>query len=79
MFDGKSPFVLLDDARASGAAPARLYRDPVAVIRADKMEELEACFESLSLARSEGTGARTAIARPVSYRHASAFGLVWNI
>ena len=54
MFDGKSPFVLLDDARASGAAPARLYRDPVAVIRADKMEELEACFESLSLARSEG-------------------------
>jgi para-aminobenzoate synthetase/4-amino-4-deoxychorismate lyase len=54
MFDGKSPFVLLDDARASGPAPARLYRDPVAVIRADKMEELEACFESLSLARSEG-------------------------
>lgn len=54
MFDGKPPFVLLDDARGSGAAPARLYRDPVAVIRADKMEELEACFESLSEARSEG-------------------------
>ena len=44
MFDGNSPFVLLDDARACDAAPARLYRDPVDIIRADKMEELEACF-----------------------------------
>ena len=54
MFDGNSPFVLLDDVRASGAAPARLYRDPVDVIRADKMEDLEACLQSLSRARSEG-------------------------
>ncbi|MGB5483970.1 aminodeoxychorismate synthase component I, partial [Parasphingorhabdus sp.] len=54
MFNGKSPFVLLDDARADGAAPARLYRDPVAVIRADKLEDLEACFEALSRARAEG-------------------------
>ncbi len=28
-FDLSAPFVLLDDARADGAAPARLYRDPV--------------------------------------------------
>ena len=54
MFDGNSPFVLLDDARACDAAPARLYRDPVDVIRADKMEELEACFAALSRARAEG-------------------------
>jgi len=54
MFSADRPFVLLDDARAAGAAPARLYRDPVAVIRADTSEELEACFESLSRARAEG-------------------------
>ncbi len=54
MFDGKTPFVLLDDARASDAAPARLYRDPVAVIRADKLEDLEACFAALSRARLAG-------------------------
>ena len=54
MFDGNSPFVLLDDARACDAAPARLYRDPVDIIRADKMEELEACFAALSRARLTG-------------------------
>ncbi|MEH6714365.1 aminodeoxychorismate synthase component I [Parasphingorhabdus flavimaris] len=54
MFDGNSPFVLLDDARACNAAPARLYRDPVDIIRADKMEELEACFADLSRARLAG-------------------------
>lgn len=54
MFSADCPFVLLDDARATGAAPARLYRDPVAVVRADKMEELEACFASLSRARLAG-------------------------
>ena len=54
MFDGKYPFVLLDDVRAAGAAPARLYRDPVAVVRADTMEEMEACFASLSRARLAG-------------------------
>ncbi|WP_323801679.1 aminodeoxychorismate synthase component I [Parasphingorhabdus sp.] len=54
MFSADRPFVLLDDARATGAAPARLYRDPVAVVRADKMEELEACFASLSRARLAG-------------------------
>ena len=54
MFSTDRPFVLLDDARASGAAPARLYRDPVAVVRADRMEELEACFAALTRARGEG-------------------------
>jgi len=54
MFSTDRPFILLDDARAAGAAPARFYRDPVAVVRADKMEELEACFAALSRARSAG-------------------------
>ena len=54
MFDGKSPFVLLDDVRACDAAPARLYRDPVEVIRAGKLEDLEACFAALSRARLAG-------------------------
>lgn len=54
MFDGNSPFVLLDDVRAAGAAPARLYRDPVEVIRVDRLEALEACFDSLSRARLTG-------------------------
>lgn len=54
MFSTDSPFVLLDDARASDAAPARLYRDPVGVVRADRLEELEACFAALERARGEG-------------------------
>ncbi|WP_417623032.1 aminodeoxychorismate synthase component I [Parasphingorhabdus sp.] len=54
MFDGNMPFVLLDDAREQGAAPARLYRDPVAVLRADRLEELETCLQSVSEARAEG-------------------------
>ena len=54
MFSTDRPFVLLDDARAGDAAPARLYRDPVAVVRADRMEELEACFAALARARREG-------------------------
>ena len=54
MFDGNSPFVLLDDARVCDAAPARLYRDPAEIIRADKMEELEACFAALTRARLAG-------------------------
>lgn len=54
MFCADQPFVLLDDVRACDAAPARLYRDPVGVIRADRLEELEACFEALSRARLAG-------------------------
>lgn len=34
------PFVLLDDARANGPAPARLYRDAVEVVCAESVEEV---------------------------------------
>ena len=49
MFD--RPFVLLDDARAQGAAPARFYRDPVEVIEGGA---LEAAIERLRGARTAG-------------------------
>nr|WP_219895443.1 aminodeoxychorismate synthase component I [Aquisediminimonas profunda] len=41
------PFVLLDDARAEGAAPARLYRDPVATVIAHKPEQVLDALETL--------------------------------
>lgn len=34
-------FALFDDARVRGAAPARLYRDPVGIIAAHRMEEVQ--------------------------------------
>ncbi len=44
--DHASPFVLLDDARAEGA-PARLYRAPVAIVRADRVEDVLPALERL--------------------------------
>jgi para-aminobenzoate synthetase / 4-amino-4-deoxychorismate lyase len=42
------PFVLLDDARVEGAAPARLYRDPRQVIIARSISEVEAALARLN-------------------------------
>ena len=39
-----APFVLLDDARAEGASPARLYRDPVEVVVARRPSEVAAAL-----------------------------------
>jgi para-aminobenzoate synthetase / 4-amino-4-deoxychorismate lyase len=36
-----TPFILLDDARSRGAADARLYRDPVEVVAARRLDEVE--------------------------------------
>ena len=47
------PFVLLDDARPGGA-PARLYRAPVGIVRADTPAELPAALEALRAARRRG-------------------------
>ena len=50
-----SPFVLLDDARTSGAArPARLYAEPVEVVQADSIEEVVPALERLRAARKAG-------------------------
>jgi para-aminobenzoate synthetase / 4-amino-4-deoxychorismate lyase len=42
-----TPFVLLDDARASGAAPARLYRDPVKIVSTSEPSEVPALLDAL--------------------------------
>jgi para-aminobenzoate synthetase/4-amino-4-deoxychorismate lyase len=54
MFYTDRPFILLDDARAQDAAPARVYHDPVAVLRAETLEELEACLNQISGASEQG-------------------------
>ena len=54
MLDGASPFVLLDDARPTGAGAARLYRDPVRVIRADTPDAVKPALEALRRAAGEG-------------------------
>src|SRR4051812_16560557 len=51
-----SPFVLLDAARAGGA-PARLYADPVEIVRADEPAEVQGALETLRRARSRGLDA----------------------
>jgi para-aminobenzoate synthetase / 4-amino-4-deoxychorismate lyase len=48
------PFVLLDDARTTGASPARLYADPVAVLTAESGDEVGALLEKLRAARGQG-------------------------
>jgi para-aminobenzoate synthetase/4-amino-4-deoxychorismate lyase len=48
-----APFVLLDDAR-EGGAPARLYRDPVRIVRADTLAEVRPALKALRDARAEG-------------------------
>jgi para-aminobenzoate synthetase / 4-amino-4-deoxychorismate lyase len=48
------PFVLLDDARASGAAPARLYANPIEIIAAHRPEELAQALDRLGAAQSAG-------------------------
>ncbi len=48
--DLSRPFVLLDDARPTGAAPARLYRDPVETIATDDCSRIPACLAALRYA-----------------------------
>ncbi len=48
------PFVLLDDARAEGAATARLYCDPVEVIVAHEPDELGRQLDRLSVGHWAG-------------------------
>jgi para-aminobenzoate synthetase/4-amino-4-deoxychorismate lyase len=48
-----APYVLLDDARAAGA-PARLYRDPARIVRADTLADVRPALDALRNARKEG-------------------------
>lgn len=48
------PFILLDDARSSGAADARLYRDPVEIVVALRPEEVLPALDRIEALRREG-------------------------
>ena len=51
---GKTPFILLEDARDEGASPTRLYADPVDIIEARSMEEMEASLAKIADAQRSG-------------------------
>ena len=52
--DERSPFVLLDDARVAGAAPARLFERPAEVLIARNAADIPALFDALEAARARG-------------------------
>jgi len=54
MIPAEGPFVLLDDARAHDASPARLYANPVAILTARDGDELNALLASLRKVQREG-------------------------
>lgn len=54
MIPVEGPYVLLDDARAQGASPARLYADPVEILTAQSGDEIEALLGALRQARRDG-------------------------
>ncbi|WP_380872866.1 aminodeoxychorismate synthase, component I [Sphingomonas sp. DBB INV C78] len=60
--DTARPFILLDDARETGAGPARLYANAVAEIRADTPEEVAPALEALRAAKARGLHAAGYIA-----------------
>ncbi len=43
-----APFILLDDARAEGASPARVYRDPVELVVARRAGDVAGALERLA-------------------------------
>ena len=63
------PFVLLDDARATGAVPARLYQAPVEIIEARDVASIKPALERLRAARHRALHAAGFLA----YEAASAF------
>ena len=54
MLTPDTPFVLLDDARAAGAAPARLYARPVDTIVAATPAQVPRVLQALRVAREGG-------------------------
>ena len=52
--DPGRPFVLLDDAREDGATQARLFRDPVEIIVADRLTDMPHALAALRAARGRG-------------------------
>ncbi len=54
MFPTDGPYVLLDDARVSGASPARLYANPVECLTAKTAEDVAPLFTALRTAQARG-------------------------
>lgn len=52
--DDGTPFVLLDDAREAGAAPARLYRDPVEIVVTRRLSDVQHALFALRTAARGG-------------------------
>jgi para-aminobenzoate synthetase / 4-amino-4-deoxychorismate lyase len=50
----ETPFVLLDDARTTGAAAARLYVEPVEIVTTRRMDEVASALEALRTATRGG-------------------------
>jgi para-aminobenzoate synthetase/4-amino-4-deoxychorismate lyase len=77
------PFVLLDDARPNGA-PARLYADPVEIVRADSLDQVRPALEALRAARARGLDAAGCLSyeagaalESAAMGHAGAAPLLW--
>jgi len=51
---GGAPFVLLDDARATGAVAARLYTDPVEIVATRRIAEVDEALAALRTATRGG-------------------------
>ena len=54
MIGADTPFVLLDDARRSGASPSRLYRAPVSTLVAHSADDVAVVLENLRAAQRAG-------------------------
>ena len=54
MIQTDSPYILLDDARVSGASPARLYARPVECLTAYALNEVAPLLEALRTASARG-------------------------
>jgi para-aminobenzoate synthetase / 4-amino-4-deoxychorismate lyase len=54
MLGNDGPYVLLDDARAADASPARYYANPVACVSAAHPDDVGALLESLRAGRARG-------------------------
>jgi para-aminobenzoate synthetase / 4-amino-4-deoxychorismate lyase len=54
MFNTDTPFVLFDDARVSGASPARLYRTPIRTLEARHLSDLPALFATMRESQEQG-------------------------
>ena len=71
---GCPPFVLLDDARAEGAAAARLFAEPVEILTACSAAEVPGLLAALEGARARGLHA----AGYLSYEAGKGLGPAWR-